>query len=228
MSLAGQVSADTSSRFSAEADGHAAQGRWADATHLSAERAQGLPCSSPGTLWADPAATQPSASGTRSARAAAERTSSSRLGRSSAEEAKSLGEKSRGRDADPAAGEVTVAAAEPSSPSPAELSGGERTKAALSGSGGASEAAERAPLFWPPRRARGPRAAGPRLTLAALRPPPTAAASGEKGSQFSGGEVASQLVVERVGGRVTEVGNRRGTGIPRTRQRWTAVLGSNS
>jgi len=54
------------------------------------------------------------------------------------------------------------------------------------------------------------------------------AASGEEGNQFSGGEVASQLVVERVGGRVTEVGNRRGTGIPRTRQRWTAALGSNS
>ena len=56
----------------------------------------------------------------------------------------------------------------------------------------------------------------------------SSADSGEKGNQFSGGEVAGQLVAERVGGRVTGVVSRRGTGIPRTLQRWTAAAGSNS
>jgi hypothetical protein len=52
--------------------------------------------------------------------------------------------------------------------------------------------------------------------------------SAEKGNHFSGVKVASQLVAERGEGRVVDVGSRRGTGIPRTWQRWTAAAGSNS
>ena len=55
-----------------------------------------------------------------------------------------------------------------------------------------------------------------------------AADSAEKGNHFSGVKVASQLVAERGEGRVVDVGSRRGTGIPRTWQRWTAAAGSNS
>jgi hypothetical protein len=54
------------------------------------------------------------------------------------------------------------------------------------------------------------------------------AASGEIGNQFSGGEVASQLVAERGEGRSEEGAIRRGTGVCVTRQRWTAAAASES
>ena len=107
---------------------------------------------------------------------------SSKLGRPSAEEAKSQTGKSHGGDTDAAAGKaMTVADARRSSPSPPGRSWDERTSAAFNPTGRAAEAAEWAPLFLPPRRACGPRAAEPRPTLAAAPPPSTAdAASGSR------------------------------------------------